>query len=184
MTLDIVILPTFDVETLAIVDASTYDDDPPVVTSPTIEITPPNFDTVSLTFTVESTNIFNSTDLGISVAGSEEPLPDGLYCFKYTVDPEETYYVEKTIFRVDQLQEKFDGAFMKLDMMECDGAIKKQSFVDLNSIYFFIEGAKAAANNCATVEAVKLYNKANSMLDQFITSNCGCTGSTFNIVYR
>lgn len=183
MVLDIVIIPTYDVETLAVVDASTYDTDPPVVVSPTITITPPNFDAVALTFVVESTNVFNSTDLGITTAGNEEPLPDGEYCIKYTVEPDETYYVEKTIFRVDQLQQKFDEAFMKLDMMECDGALKKQSFIDLNSIYFFIQGAMAAANNCATVSAVKLYNKADSMLDQFIASNCGCSGSTFTITY-
>lgn len=184
MTLDIVILPTYDVTTLAVADASTYDTDPPVVSNPTIEITVPNFDTESLVFTVEETNIFNSTDLGISTAGNEEPLPDGLYCFKYMVDPSATYYVEKTIFRVDQLQQKFDEAFMRLDMMECDGAIKKQSFINLNTIYFFIQGAIAAANNCATVEATKLYNKANSLLDYLNNANCGCSDATFSITYN
>lgn len=184
MTLDIVILPTYDVTTLAVADASTYDTDPPVVTNPVIEISVPSFSTETLVFTVEETNIFNSTDLGISTAGNEEPLPDGLYCFKYMVDPSATYYVEKTIFRVDQLQQKFDEAFMRLDMMECDRAIKKQAFVDLNSIYFFIQGAMAAANNCATVEATKLYNKANTMIDNFNSSNCGCTGSSFSITYE
>ena len=179
MTLDIVILPTFDLETLAIADASVYDVDP---VAPTIEITPPNFDAVTLPFAIETTNIFNSTDLGITTTGNEEALPDGLYCFKYNYSG--TEYVEKTIMKVDQLQQKFDEAFMRLDMMECDGAIKKQSFIDLNSIYFFIQGAIAAANNCANIQSTKLYNKANSMLDYFVTSNCGCTGSVFTITYK
>ena len=73
--------------------------------------------------------------------------------------------------RVEQLQEKFDGAFMKLDMMECDRAIKTQAKVDLNSIYFFMQGAIAAANNCADVEATKLYNQADMMLNNFIKNS-------------
>jgi hypothetical protein len=83
--------------------------------------------------------------------------------------------------RVEQIQEKFDGAFMKLDMMECDRAIKTQAKVDLNSIYFFIQGAIAAANNCADVEAIKLYNQADMMLNNFIKNNCGCSGTNYVI---
>jgi hypothetical protein len=81
--------------------------------------------------------------------------------------------------RVDQLQEKFDSAFMKLDMMECDAAIRKQQMVDLNSIYFFIQGSIAAANNCAIATANKLYNQANRMLNQFIANKCNCYGNNY-----
>ena len=66
-------------------------------------------------------------------------------------------------------------------MMECDGAIKTQSSVTLNTINFFIQGAKAAANNCAEKEALKLYNQASNMLDTFIKSNCGCTGTNYRV---
>ena len=83
--------------------------------------------------------------------------------------------------RVDRLQERFDEAFMKLDMMECDRAIKTQSKVDLNTIYFFIQGAIAAANNCAIVDANKLYNQASTMLTQFNKNNCGCSGNNYAI---
>jgi hypothetical protein len=98
---------------------------------------------------------------------------------KYTIAPAYENYVNKTIIRVDQLQEKFDNAFMKLDMMECDQAIKTQSKVDLNSIYFFIQGAIAAANNCAVDTANKLYAQANKMLNNFVKSNCGCSGNNY-----
>jgi hypothetical protein len=83
--------------------------------------------------------------------------------------------------RVEQLQEKFDSAFMKLDMMECDRAIKTQAKVDLNTIYFFMQGAIAAANNCADVEATRLYNQADMMLNNFIKNNCGCSGNNYVI---
>ncbi len=56
-----------------------------------------------------------------------------------------------------------------------------QSKVDLMSIYFFIEGAIAAANACSTGQATKLYIQADRMLTAFIERNCGCSGSNYII---
>ena len=70
---------------------------------------------------------------------------------------------------------------MKLDMMECDKAIKTQSKVDLNTIYFFINGAIAAANNCALDTATKLYDQAQKMLNNFVKNNCNCSGNNYVI---
>jgi hypothetical protein len=119
--------------------------------------------------------------LGITAPGVDQPLPDGVYFMKYSVAPAYKNFVEKSIMRVERLQEKFDGAFMKLDMMECDRAIKTQAKVDLTSIYFFIQGSIAAANNCAIDEAMKLYNQADIMLNNFIKNNCGCSGNNYVI---
>jgi hypothetical protein len=69
---------------------------------------------------------------------------------------------------------------MRLDMMQCDLAIKTQQKVTLNSIYYFIQGSIAAANNCAIFEANRLYNQANKMLDNFIKAGtCGCSGNNY-----
>ena len=81
--------------------------------------------------------------------------------------------------RVEVLQEKFDNAFMKLDMMECDGPIKKQAKQDLNTIYYFLQGSIAAANNCAINTANTLYCTANDMLTKFNKNNCGCSGTNY-----
>ena len=81
--------------------------------------------------------------------------------------------------RVERLQEKFDKAFMKLDMMECDRAIKMQSKVDLMTIYFFIQASIASANNCAVTEATKLYIHAERMLKTFMSEDCGCSGNNY-----
>ena len=70
---------------------------------------------------------------------------------------------------------------MQLDMMECDRAIKTQSKVDLTSIYFFIQGAIAAANNCAIIESNKLYNQASKMLNNFMRNGCQCFGNNYII---
>ena len=182
LKLDILVIPTYNTLTLGIADASTYPTDPPVVTSPTIDITVPSFGDVSLPFTVNDFNIFTSSTLGITPVGAPlVSLPDGVYYFKYTVAPAFENFVEKSFMRTEVIQEKFDRAFMKLDMMECDRAIKTQAKVDLNTIYFFIQGSIAAANNCAVDEANKLYAQANKMLDNFIKNNCGCSGNNYNV---
>ena len=165
-------------------DTSVYDTDPPTVVNPTVEIKVPGFNAVYLPFTVEQINTFNSTDLGLTTAGDEIALPDGIYCIKYTTDPVLTNFVEKSIIRVDKLQEKFDNAFMTLDIMECDDALKKQAIVSLNTIYFYLQGSIASANNCAYVEAAKLYGQANKMLDRFLASHCGCSGNNYLVNFQ
>ena len=182
MVLNILVIPTYNTLTLGIADASTYDTDPPVVSSPTIEITVPNFGVVSLPFVPNDFNVFNSSSLGLSdPCDPLIPLPDGIYYLKYTVAPAITYNVEKNIMRTELIQEKFDNAFMKLDMMECDLAIKTQAKVNLNSIYYMISGSIAAANNCAVDTANRLYIQADRMLNNFIRNNCGCTGNNYII---
>jgi hypothetical protein len=181
LKLDITVIPTYNVLTLGVIDTSTYPDDPPIVTTPTIEITVPSFGIAVLPFVVNSYNLFNSVDLGITEVGNEQPLPDGIYRLKYSVAPAYLNFVERTIMRTDKIQEKFDRAFLKLDLMECDRAIKTQSTVTLNTINFFIQGSIAAANNCADFESNKLYIQANNMLDSFIKNNCGCSGNNYQL---
>jgi len=179
LSLNILVIPTYNSKTLGIADISTYPDSPPV-TSPTIEITIPGFGLVSLPFVPTDFNVFNSTTLELTEVGDDLiPLPDGVYTLTYSVTPAYENYVTKTIIRVEQLQERFDEAFMKLDMMECDLAIKKQSKVQLNSIYFLIQGAVAAANTCAVELSNTLYLQASKQLTQFIRNNCGCSGTNY-----
>jgi len=177
LKLDILVVPTYNSKTLAINDISVY---PTTPSAPSIEITVPGFGSVNLPFNPGEINVFNSTSLGITSVGDQDlPLPDGVYFLKYSIAPAYENFVERSIMRVDQLQEKFDTAFMRLDMMECDRAIKTQQKVNLNSIYFFIQGSIAAANNCAIDEANKLYNQANKMLTNFMKSDCGCSGNNY-----
>jgi hypothetical protein len=181
LQLDILVVPTYSVLTLGVTDASVYPTNPPVVSAPSIEIDIPGFGTKILPFVPNETNVFTSSNLGITDIGCNQPLPDGVYRIKYSVAPAYANYVEKTILRVDRLQEKFDNAFLQLNMMECDRALKTQSSVQLNTINFFIQGAIAAANNCAQYESNTLYAQADSMLNAFLKSNCGCSGNNYLI---
>lgn len=184
LNLDILVVPTYNTLTMGVLDASTYDV-PPV--NPVLTITAPGFDPVSIPFGVNQVNILNSLNIGLTTVGQDLiPIPDGVYTLVYSISPAETNYVTKNIIRVEQLLERFDEAFMKLDMMECDGAIKKQQKVNLDSVYYFIQGAIAAANNCAVDTANKLYQQAAKMLSYFNRGDCGCSGNNYytNITYN
>lgn len=179
LSLDILVIPTYNTKTLGVADNSTYPDSP-AVQAPTIEITVPGFGLVSIPFTPNDFNVFNSSSLELTAVGEDLiAIPDGVYTLTYSVTPAYLNYVTKNIMRVEQIQERFDNAFMKLDMMQCDLAIKKQSKVELNSIYFLIQGSIAAANNCAVDVANKLYLQASKQLDRFINNNCGCSGTNY-----
>jgi len=174
MALDILVVPTYSTFTMAVVDASVYSVAP---VNPNIDITVPGFNPITIVFSPNELNLFNCINLGL--AGIDTvPIPDGVYTLKYYTSTET---VTKTIMRVDQLQEKFDTAFMKLDMMECDLSIKKQQKVTLDSIYYFIQGSIAAANNCAVDTANKLYAQAERMLSGFSSDGCGCTGNNYTV---
>ena len=178
-TLDILVINTYTTKNLGIADISTYD---PllVIQAPSISITIPGFSIpVVLPFVPDDFNVYNSISLGLSAFPNQTPLPDGVYYLKYTITPATTYFVNKSIMRTELIQEKFDDAFMKLDMMECDSAIRTQAKVDLNSIYYMIQGSIAAANNCAVDTANKLYIQADRQLNNFIKNNCGCSGNNY-----
>ncbi len=184
LNLKIVVINTHDVSSIRISDVSTYPDEPPIVSSPILLSTAPGFPSVSLPFDPQGEITITSDMFGITAPGVIQPLPDGLYQFSYSIAPSWENYTNISIMRVDRLQEKFDKAFMTLDFMVCDQAIKSQAKVTLNTIYLLIQGSIAAANECAIVEANKLYDKADAMLDTLLKKNCGCSGNHFIINFN
>jgi hypothetical protein len=161
--LNILVMPTYSPYTLAIGDYSQY---PTGYTpsSPTVEISAAGFPTKSVSFVPNSLNIYNASNLGICDTNDSQPLPDGIYTIKYSIAPAYQNFVEKTIMRVDAIMERYDTAFMKLDMFECDQQIRRQQKIDLDSVNYFIQCSIAAANKCANAKAIQLYNQADKML--------------------
>ena len=47
----------------------------------------PGFNLVSLPFTIQQQNVFNSVNLGLSEPGEYLSLPDGIYNIKYSIAP-------------------------------------------------------------------------------------------------
>jgi hypothetical protein len=172
--LDLVILDVHNALNLAVGDTSQYFNT--AISSPTLEITPPSYPMISLPFVANSIQVYDSNTLGITTgAGCDlAPLPDGLYKLKYSIYPSYLYYTEKTFLRVDKLMASFDEAWLKLDIFECDGALKYQDRQKLDLIEDYINGAIAAANKCANKLAVQLYNKASTLLTKFVSGNSCC----------
>jgi len=172
--LDLLLIDTHNSMSVGISDFSQYPTGFSII-SPSLEITAPGFVPVNVTFEPNSINIYTSQNIGITCSGEQNvELPDGIYNVKYTISPAYKYFVERTFIRVDKLQEKFDTAFMKLDIMQCDGPLRKQREEELDTINFYIQGAIAAANKCAGELAMKFYRKADKMLNYFITNKCNC----------
>jgi hypothetical protein len=189
-TLNFLVINTFSTLTLGVADNSTYGigvtptGATMVVTLPAGITTLSGGTTVSIPFTPNDYNIFNSATLQLSAVGTSVALPDGIYGLTYSIATPTAAPVSKSIMRTAKIQEKFDNAFMKLDMMECDMAIKTQQKVVLSSIYFLIQGSIAAANNIAYVQSSKLYQQANMMLDNFLLNNCGCSGNNYIVNFQ
>lgn len=172
-TLDLLYIDTHNIGTLGIVDISQY----PTgfsVTTPSLEITPPGFNKITIPFVAYSLQIYNSHTLGITSGECEpNPLPDGIYTVRYTVFPSHRNYVNKSFLRIEKLLEKFDKIYVKLDIIQCDLTIKSAEKKQLNLIWEYINGAIASANNCAEAQAMELYNRADAALDKF-EKTCSC----------
>lgn len=187
-TLNFLVINTYSTLTLGVADTSTYVGSPTgasmLITLPAGSKTLSGGTTVTVPFTPNDYNVFNSATLQLTAVGTTNPLPDGIYGLTYFITGPAPASVSKSIMRTDRIQEKFDSAFMKLDMMECDMAIKTQQKVTLSSIYFLIQGSIAAANNSALVQSSKLYKQADMMLDNFLKNNCGCTGNNYIVNFQ
>lgn len=174
-TLDLLYLDSHSSKNLIIADISQY----PTgfnVTTPTIEITVPSFDMKSLAFTERTIQVYNSLTLGITTSDCDIiPLPDGIYKIKYSIFPAYKYYVNKSFLRVDKLLERFDNEYVKLDIAQCDMAIKASYRRDLDVIWDYINTAIASANTCSEKQAMELYNRASDALNKF-NKTCNCNG--------
>lgn len=167
--LDLLYIDTHSCYSIGIADFSQYPTTFNIV-SPSIEITIPSGEYVTLPFTPKSVNIYNSVSLKLSCEEEDNiPLPDGIYRFKYTMNPSAKYFVEKTFLRIDQLQEKYDNAFLKLELDCTSSDIEKK---ELFIISLYIGEAIAAANKCAIELSMKMYRKASKLLDGFIDCKC------------
>lgn len=168
--LDLGILDTHSLDSIAIVDTSLY---PPNwnIVSPTIEIIPPGYDVQTIVFTPSSLQLYKSSMLGITCEWCpNSDLPDGIWKIKYSIYPGYKYYVEKTIVRTDKLQAKLDRLYLQMDFTQCDEAIKREDRLTLDTVQFFINGAIAAGNQCVNKTFESLYKKAATMLDNYINN--------------
>lgn len=166
VNLDINILPSCSLKKLVVVDDSNYDNNTINVNS--MEITPPGFNKVNVTFVKDSINVYDSISLGISCE-DYVMIPDGIYKFKYST-PGINEFIEKTFMRTELISCKYGKVLLSLHMEEeCND---KTLFSKVRDIKMLIDGSISAANNCDVDLAYKLYNKADNLLDKIKKCNC------------
>lgn len=175
--LDITIISTYSLKTLGVADISAYPNNF-TITNPTIEITAPGVMKISTAFTPKSVNIFNTNSINLTCGtdlNTLGALPDGIYTIKYSINPNQTRFVEKSFMRVDKLECKFSQAFLYLDLDDCNFQdVHKEKMKILRKARVFIDGSVAAMNECDSELALKLYNKADNILSELIDGECKC----------
>lgn len=172
--LDIIIPDVHSPLLLGIGDISYYPTGFSIV-NPSIEITAPNSERITLPFTAQNFAVFNSNDLKLTCDVDPcdlLPLPDGIWEVKYSIAPSTTYCVTKKFLRVFNLLRRFEIAFMNVELMECSQQVKKQNHDVLDQIEYYIQGAIATANDCNYTKAMDLYREADKMLNLFLKTKC------------
>lgn len=160
--LDLNIIPTYNKRTIGIGDNSSYERTP---ISPTIEITVPGYDKVTLTFATNSLTIYNSNTLGMTTDAVETAiLPDGIWQVKYSVNPNYENYTNVTFLKDDLLWETYYNTFLKVDINECDNPERDDIKSQLYEIRDYIIAAEANARVCNNTLAMNLYNLASKKL--------------------
>jgi hypothetical protein len=178
--LDFTVVDTHNPLTLGIADISFYPTNFTVV-NPTYEITPPSFPKVVVAYNVGEVLFLNSNTLNITCVSSPlllTPLPDGIWTIKQSIAPAITFNLEKKFLRTMNLEQKFGKAFLKTDLIECNQDVRIEQMKVLDEVFFYIQAAISAANQCNYILAMKLYNNANTMLDNFIKGTCRGTQTT------
>lgn len=178
--LDFTIVDTHNPLTLGIADISFYPSNFTIV-NPTYEITPPSFVKAVVVYVASEVLFLNSNTLNITCVSTPAlltVLPDGIWTIKQSISPVIDFNVEKTFLRTSTIEQKFGKAFLKTDLIECNQDIKIEQMKVLDEIYFYIQAAIAASNQCNNILAMKLYNNANTMLDNFIKGSCRGTQTT------
>lgn len=157
MILDLQIVDTFDRKSIGLVDISQYEIEP---TNPSMEIEIPTFFTKNVTFTPSSVNLYTAAELGISCAN--DYLPDGLYTFTYSVQPNNINVVTKSFYRIENLKCMYANLVLSLNQ-SCHG-VSTPSYKDVSKARILMEGAIASANNCDPDTANDLYRTAYKLI--------------------
>lgn len=166
--IDITLVNTYNKDTLGVADLSLYQVSP---TNPSLEITPPGFNKVSLVFTPSSINTYGANHLLIGNEG--DPLPDGIYTLKYSVSPNTINFVEKSFIRTDKIECQYDKLLLAIDNgCTCDLAIIPRLKWELRNVKLLIEGAIAATNLCDIKAAYNMYSKAVVQIKKISLCNC------------
>lgn len=174
---------------IAISDLSSYFGAIPTSNNVGLQITPPGYPTIGVTFTPGQVNIYKCADLGITCSDVNCcPLPDGIWDVRYRVRHSPTSTgarateINQKFIKVDNIKCKFQRAFLKVDMeCGCEDDEQRKLKDQLRRIKLLIDGSVAEANNSNYKISHAYYQRAEKMLDQLACrfptlkeTSCGC----------
>lgn len=178
--LDFTVVDTHNPTTIAIADTSFYPTSFNII-NPTIEVTPPGFNTAIQNYAHNTITTFNSNSLQITCVTDVRLLsilPDGIWNVKLSISPPIQWNVERTFIRTEQIKQKLGEAFLKVDLTQCNINAQRENMRVIDEISFFIEASIAAANQCNNILAMNLYRTADTMVNNFLRDRCRGTGNT------
>lgn len=150
----------------------------------TVQVLAPGFSTPSLFNSTTSPKVeegfalnLTACHLGLQTTGCGEKfntLNDGIYAIKYSVNPNDVYYVEYNHLRVTNIKASIQENLCALKLAACLPAPEVQAKFDLlMRVLSYIEAAKAACNFCHdATKAMVLYNYAKKILDKYECKTC------------
>lgn len=164
---------------LRIVDASIYSKLVPVECTK-LQITPPGF---TSTFTVENLEPaflanLSACNLGLQTSNcgnTYNDFSDGVYVIRYSVNPNDTVYVEYNHLRITSALNKINDLLCCLDAKPCDPeAPMKEKLREVQLLSVMLKAAKSKVEYCHTPsEGMDMYNYVMKRLDKLACS-CGC----------
>ena len=162
---------------LKIFDTSVYSAQVAVF-QPKLYITVPGYkNACEVAFVPQSSPTLTGCDLNIQTTNcgtSYVNLPDGIYCIKYVVDPNQVVYVEYNHLRITQALNLYQKILCDIDVADCEPPAKiKEKLEDLRLIKMYLENAKAKVETChESQEGMTLYNYALKLLKALDCRNC------------
>lgn len=157
---------------LKLIDASSYNPQIPV-SNGVLEVTPPGFNCpVDFTVSKDFSITLNSSTLQIAPAITQEDLidlPDGVYAYKYSIQPNDQLFVEYKALRNCQLLQKYYYEVCtlfsereKITRKEWDE--RRRRLVWIKEL---LDASKWKVEECGEVEAgIEMYNEAQRQLDK------------------
>lgn len=176
-TLFLILPESNDCQTQKVLDGSIYSTVFPI-SNALLEVTPPGYDCAVVLNVYQNFNLLlNVTNLNIitSVNGTVVTnLPDGIYHYKYSVNPNVRSFIEYDKLRTCKLMGKYRQAIRKLfdRRSKYTFDIYNQKLNDLLYINHLITAAKYMVddNNGDNSKAILLYDEATLLLKDSI--NC------------
>src|SRR3954468_11875941 len=112
--LDLIYEPSYSTKTIRIRDASQYGNT--VIRNPSLEIWPPGFNKVNVVFSPKNINEYRATDLMLSCTDPETNLPDGIYEFKYSIQPNLENVVKKKFMYTNNIVGQMQSLYLTLQL--------------------------------------------------------------------